>query len=67
VGNKDQATSMDGEWVETKMRKMIYGAIAPRVKHPTLAEKTSVKLYSKSDMVHMMLQLKCVLPLLPNP
>jgi len=67
VGNKDKATDMDGEWVETKMRKMIYGAIAPRVKHPTLAKKTSVKLYSKGDMVHMMLQLKCVLPLLPKP
>ncbi len=46
---------------------MIYGAIAPRVKHPTLAVKASVKPYSKSDMVHMMLKLEYVLPLLPNP
>ncbi len=40
---------MDGEWVESKMRKMIYGVVAPRVKHLTLAEKATVKLYSKSD------------------
>jgi hypothetical protein len=55
---------MDGEWVEIKM---IYGVVAPRVEHPTLVEKASVKPYSKSDMVHMMLQLEYVLPLLPNP
>jgi hypothetical protein len=24
VENKDQVTNMDGKWVETKMRKMIY-------------------------------------------
>ncbi len=47
--------------------KMIYGVVAPRVKHPTLVEKVSVKLYSKSDMVHMMLELKYILPLLLNP
>jgi hypothetical protein len=57
---------MDGEWVETRMRKMIYEVVAPRVEHPTLAEKANVKLYSKNDMVHMMLELKYVLPLLPN-
>jgi hypothetical protein len=57
---------MDGEWVETKLRKMIYEVVAPRVEHPTLVEKTNVKLYSKSDMVHMMLELKYVFPLLPN-
>ncbi len=34
---KDHVTNMDGEWVETKMRKMIYGVIFPRVEHPTLA------------------------------
>lgn len=48
------------------MKKMIYGAIAPRVKHPTMAKKTSVKPYPKSDMVHMMLELKYVLSFLPN-
>jgi hypothetical protein len=67
VENKDQATNVDGEWVETRMKKMIYGVVALRVEHPTLAKKTSVKLYPKSDMVHMMLGLKYVLPLLPNP
>jgi hypothetical protein len=49
------------------MRKMIYGTIAPRVEHPTLTKNAIVKLYSKSDMVHMMLELKYVLPLLLNP
>jgi hypothetical protein len=39
VENKDQVTNMDGESVETRMRKMIYGVIAPRIKHPTLVEK----------------------------
>ncbi len=39
VENKDQVTNMDGEWVETRMKKMIYGAVAPRIKHPTLSEK----------------------------
>ncbi len=37
VGNKDQVTIMDGEWIKTRMKKMIYGNVAPRVKHPTLA------------------------------
>ncbi len=64
VGNKDQTTSMDGEWVEIRM---IYGAVAPKVEHPILTEKASVKPYSKSDMAHMMLHLEYVLPLLPNP
>ncbi len=66
MGNKDQATNMDGKWVKTKMKKMIYGAIAPRVEHPTLAEKKNVRSYFKNDMVHMMLELEYVLPLLPN-
>ncbi len=52
VGNKDQITNMDGKWVEIRM---IYGAVVPRVKHPTLAKKANVKPYSKSDMVHIML------------
>jgi hypothetical protein len=67
VENKDQAISMDGEWVETKMRNMIYGVVLPRVEHPTLVKKASVKLYFKNDMVHMMLKLEYVLPLLLNP
>ncbi len=65
--NKDKVTNMDGEWVETKMRKMIYEVVSPRVKHPTIVEKASVKPYSKRDMVHMMLELEYVLPLLSNP
>jgi hypothetical protein len=55
---------MDGKWVEIRM---IYGVVTPKVKHPTLVDKASVKPYSKNDMVHMMLQLEYVLPLLPNP
>jgi hypothetical protein len=48
---------MDGEWVETRMKKMIYGVVFPRVEHLTLVEKAGVKPYSKSDMVHMILKL----------
>jgi hypothetical protein len=44
----------------------VYGVVAPRVKHPTLAEKVNVKPYFKNDMVHMMLKLKYVLSMLPN-
>ncbi len=58
---------MDGAWVKTMIRKMIYGTVVPKVEHPTLVEKENVKPYSKSDIVHMMLELKYVLPLLPNP
>lgn len=58
---------MDRKWVETKMRNMIYGVVFPKVKHPTLAEKASVKFYFKNEMVHMMLELEYVLPLLLNP
>jgi hypothetical protein len=46
--------------------EMIYGIVARKVEHLTLAKKASVKSYSKSDMVHMMLELEYVLPLLPN-
>jgi len=66
VENKDQVTKMDREWVKTWMRKMNYRVVTPRVKHPTLAEKASVKPYSKNDMVHMMLELEYALPLLLN-
>ncbi len=57
---------MDREWVKIWMRKMNYRVVAPRVKHPTLAKKASVKSYSKNDMVHMMLELEYALPLLLN-
>jgi hypothetical protein len=57
---------MDGEWVKTTMMKMFYGIITLKVEHPTLVEKASVKSYSKSDMVHMMLELEYVLSSLPN-
>ncbi len=50
---------MDGKWVETMTRKMIYGVVYPRV-DPTLVEKENVKPYSKNDMVHMMLELEYV-------
>jgi hypothetical protein len=67
VENKDEATNVDGEWVKTIMRKMIYGDVDPRIEHPSLAKKANVKSYSKSDMAHMMLEVKYVSPLLPNP
>jgi len=52
---------------ENQDEEDVYGVVAPRVKHPILAKKVSVKLYSKSDMVHMMLELDYVLSFLPNP
>jgi hypothetical protein len=39
VENKDHAININKEWVETRMRKMIYGIVAPKVEHPTLAKK----------------------------
>jgi hypothetical protein len=57
---------MHGKWVETMMKKMIYGVVGFRVKHPTLTKEASVKPYSKNNMVHMMLKLEYDLPLLPN-
>jgi hypothetical protein len=30
---------MDEEWVRTMIRKIIYGVVALRVEHPTLAKK----------------------------
>jgi hypothetical protein len=66
VEDKDETICIEGEWVGTKTRKMIYGVIAPRVEHPIFIEKASVKPYSKNIMVHMMVELEYVLPLLPN-
>jgi hypothetical protein len=45
---------------------MIYVNVAPKVKHPTLAENASVEPYFKSDMVHIMLELEYILASLPN-
>jgi hypothetical protein len=43
VENKDRATDLDGEWIKTMIRKMIYGVGTPRVEHPTLIKKENVK------------------------
>jgi hypothetical protein len=65
VENKDQAISMEGEWLETRVRKLTYGVVAPRpVDHHTWTKNVSVKPYSKSDMEHTMLELK--MPMLLN-
>jgi hypothetical protein len=47
IENKDQTICMEGKWVGTGMKKMIYGAIVPRVKHPIFTKKENVKPYSK--------------------
>jgi hypothetical protein len=58
---------MEGEWLETRVRKLTYGVVALRpIKHPTIAKKVSVKPYSKSDMEHTMLDFKYVMPMLLN-
>jgi hypothetical protein len=41
--NKDQATSMEGNWAKTKVRKTINSIYAPNIGHPTLAEEVGVK------------------------
>ncbi len=40
---------MEGVWLKTRVRKLIYETVNTRVEHPTLVEKASVKPYSKSD------------------
>lgn len=65
--NKDQATSMEGNWAKTRVRKTINGTYAPNIGHPTLAEEVGVKPYSRNYMVHTMLKLEYLMPLLPNP
>jgi hypothetical protein len=67
VKNKDQTTSMEGEWLKTTVRKLIYETVTARVEHLTLVEKASVKPNFKSDMVHTMLELQYIIPLLLNP
>jgi hypothetical protein len=54
------------KWARIRIRNMIYVNVVPKVEHPTLVEKASVKPYSKRDMVHMMLELKYTLTPLPN-
>jgi len=53
-----------GEGVETKVRKLIYGAMPPQVEHPTLAKRASIRPYTKNDMLHMMLEMECIMPYL---
>jgi hypothetical protein len=48
---------MEGPWLKTRVRKLIYETGIAKVEHPTLVKRASVKPYSKSDMVHTMLEL----------
>jgi hypothetical protein len=43
---------MEGVWLKTRVRKLIYETVNTRVEHPTLVEKASVKPYSKSDTLY---------------
>ncbi len=42
--NKDQTTSMEGEWLKTAVRKLIYETVTARVEHLTLVEKLNISL-----------------------
>jgi hypothetical protein len=44
VKNKDQTTSMEGEWLKTAVRKLIYETVTARVEHLTLVEKLNISL-----------------------
>ncbi len=53
--------------METKVKKLIYGAMPPQVQHPTLAERASIKPYTKNNMLHMMLEMEYIMPMNPAP
>jgi hypothetical protein len=40
--------------IETWVKKLIFGAMPTQVKHATLAEKISIKPYTRNDVLHMM-------------
>jgi hypothetical protein len=54
-----------GEGVEIGVRKLIFGAIPPQVEHPTLAERASIRPYTRNDMLHMMLKMEYIMPMIP--
>jgi hypothetical protein len=58
IKEKDITTSMDGNQLETRMRKLVYGIITWRIYHPTLVDQTDIKPYSQNDPLYMMLELK---------
>jgi hypothetical protein len=49
--------------VETRVRKLIYGAMPPQVKHPTLVERVSIRPYTRNDTFHMMLEMEYIMPM----
>jgi hypothetical protein len=53
--------------VETKVRKLIYGTMPPQIKHPTLAKRTSIRPYTKNDMLHMILEMEYIMLVNPTP
>ncbi len=49
------------------MRKLICGTMPPQIEHPTLIEITCSKLYTKNDMLHMMLEMEYIMPVIRAP
>jgi len=66
IKEKDIATDMDGNRLETKMRKLVCGIIARRINHPTLVDQVDIKPYSQNDTLYFMLELKNICLLMPN-
>ncbi len=52
--------------METRVNKLIYGAMPPQIEHPTLAERTSTSRYTKNDMFHMILEMEYIMPMIPT-
>jgi hypothetical protein len=53
-------------WLETRVRKLIYGLVAPQVDSSTLVEQVGIKPYSRNDTIHMLLEMEYFHPLLSN-
>lgn len=53
IRKKDIATGMEGNRLETRMRKIVCGIIAQRINHPTLANQVGIKPYSQNDTLYL--------------
>ncbi len=52
--------------METRVSKLIYGTMPRQVGHPTLAERASIRPYTKNDMFHVMLEMEYIMPMNPT-
>jgi hypothetical protein len=64
--HKDIAIGVEIKWIKTKNLKKNYELVAPWVESPTMAKQISIQLCSRSDTIHMMLEMEYLYPLMPN-